>query len=103
MEHIVQFTISIDDDTITKRVEERAEKIIIDEIRKKVENAFFAKSYYGTPTKDLGEWSERLFIGFLDEHKAEILECAAKYLAEKLAKTKAGRELLNGAKTEVET
>ena len=41
MEHIVQFAISIDDDTITKRVEERAEKVIIDDIRKKVENAFF--------------------------------------------------------------
>lgn len=103
MEHIVQFAISIDDDTITKHVEERAEKVIIDDIRKKVENAFFAKSYYGNPTNDPGTWSERLFIDFLDEHKAEILECAAKYLAEKLAKTKAGRELLNGAKPEGET
>ena len=96
MEHIVQFAIGIDDDAIIKRIEERAEKVIIDELHKKVEGAFFAKSYYGTPTNEPGAWSERLFIGFLDEHKAEILECAAKYLAEKLAKTKAGKELLNG-------
>ena len=103
MEHIVQFAIGIDDDAIVKRVEERAEKIIIDEIRKKVENAFFAKSYGGNVTNNPGAWSERLFMDFLAEHKTEILECAGKYLAEKLAKTKAGRELLNGAKTEVQT
>lgn len=98
MEHIVQFAIGIDDETIVKRIEERAEKVIIDDIRKKVESAFFARSYYGKPTNDPGEWSELLFKAFLDEHKKEILECAAKYLAEKLAKSKAGRELLNGAK-----
>lgn len=98
MEHIVQFAIGIDDDAIVKRVEERAEKMIIDELRKKVEGAFFAKSYYGNPTNEPGAWSERLFMDFLAEHKAEILECAGKYLAEKLSKTKAGRELLNGVK-----
>ena len=102
MEHIVQFAIGIDEDAIITRVEDRAEKVIIDELQKKVENAFFAKSYYGTPTNEPGEWSERLFLDFLDKHKAEILECAGRYLAEKLAKTNAGRELLNGAKTEGE-
>lgn len=98
MEHIVQFAIGIDDDAIIKRIEERAEKAIIDELRKKVESAFFAKSYYGNITNEPGAWSERLFLDFLDKHKAEILECAGRYLAEKLAKTKAGKELLNGVK-----
>ena len=98
MEHIVQFAIGIDDDAIIKRVEERAEKVIIDELHKKVEGAFFAKSYYGNPTNEPGAWSERLFMDFLAEHKTEILECAGKYLAEKLSKTKAGRELLSGVK-----
>lgn len=96
MEHIVQFAIGIDDDAIVKRVEDRAEKMIIDELRKKVESAFFAKNYYGNATNEPGAWSERLFMDFLDKHKTEILECAGKYLAEKLAKTKAGKELLNG-------
>ena len=99
MEHIVQFAIGIDDDGIRKRVEERAEKQIVENIEQQVRDQLF-ESYYciGHADKNspLSDCSKRLIENFLEKHKDEMLEKAAAYLAEKLARSKAGKALLDG-------
>lgn len=99
MEHIVQFAIGIDDDAITKKIEERAEEQIIKSIEKTVRNKLFESHYYRADADEnspLSDYSKRLVEGFLEKNKDEILEKAAAYLAEKLAKSKAGKALLSG-------
>ena len=43
MEHIVQFGIGIDDESIRKRIEETAEKQIIETLTKDVKSTIFEK------------------------------------------------------------
>ncbi len=96
MEHIVQFAISIDDQTIANRIMENAEKQIIKEIERQVRNSLFGH-YYGRDAdekSELNEYSKRIVESFLTTHKDEILEKAAVHLADKLVKTKAGKALL---------
>mgnify|MGYP002508119774 CR=1 FL=1 len=99
MEHIVQFAIGIDDDGIRKRIEERAEKQIIENIEQQVRDSLFETHYYRADADEnspLSDYPKRLVEGFLEKNKDEILEKAAAYLAEKLAKSKAGKALLSG-------
>lgn len=98
MEHILQFAVNIDDETIVKRIEENAEKTITAELKKKIEKAMFTNNFYGEPTNTLSEWTAAYLKVFLDDHKAEIIECAGRYLAEKLSKTKAVKEMVEGLK-----
>lgn len=100
MEHIVQFAIGIDDEAIVKRVEENAEKVIINELQAQIKKTIFDKDYFGRPTETLSTWAESHLDGFLEKHKTEIIECAGKYLAERLARTKAAKEVLEGVKNE---
>ena len=97
MEHIVQFAIGIDDNAIVKRIEESAEKQIIQSIEQSVRNKLFESSYYrgnADERSPLSDYSKRLIEIFLEKHKDEILEKAAAHLAEKLARSKAGKALL---------
>lgn len=99
MEHIVQFAIGIDDDGIRKRIEERAENQIVENIEQQVRDHLFESYYYkGHADKNspLSDYSKRLIENFLEKHKDEMLEKAAAYLAEKLARSKAGKALLEG-------
>lgn len=99
MEHIVQFGISIDDDRIAKTIEEKAEKDILQHLRRRIDNTLFESRYYGgrgDPNEGLSDWAKTRFDGWLDDNKDAIIDCAGKYLAEKLSRTKAARELLKG-------
>ena len=98
MEHIVQFAIGIDDDKIRERVVETAEKQIIKDIEQQVRNQLFEHRYYGQNADEkspLNEYSKRIIDKFLEKHKDEILEKTVVYLAEKLARSKRGREVIN--------
>lgn len=91
MEHIVQFAIGIDDEAIVDRVTENAEAQIIKDIEQQVRNRLFEARYYGrNADKDspLNDYSKRVIDGFLEKHKDEIIEKAAKYLAGKLMNSK---------------
>lgn len=95
MEHIIQFGIGVDDDAIRKRIEENAESIILKNIEDGVRSTLFEKDYYGrgyskVPTSYLDEKID----AFLESHKDEILEMAAAKLADRLAKSKRGKEIL---------
>lgn len=95
MEHILQFAIGIDDDAIVKRIEENAEKTITKDLRAKVGKLMFGVGYGGGELDNITGWTESMFREYLDEHKEEIVRLAAKFLAERLAKSKAAREMLN--------
>ena len=103
MEHSVQFGIGIDDDSIRANVEKNAEKVIIADIKQEVMNKLFESGYYRGNARSgdpLSDYSKQLIEGFLEKHKDEILDKTAKYLADKLVRTKAAKELLNGEKGE---
>ena len=99
MEHIVQFAIGIDDDTIVKKVSENAEKEIIKNLQQQVSNKLFESCYWNKdadPKRDpLSDYSKYLVENFLEQHKTEILEKAAAHLADKLARSKKGKEIFN--------
>lgn len=102
MEHIVQFAIGIDDEAIRNRVTENAEKQIIQRIEQSVRNKLFESHYYRRDADEnspLSEYSKRLVDEFLEKHKEELLEKTAGYLAAKLARSKAGKNLLTDEKS----
>lgn len=103
MQHIVEFAISLDDETIKKNIAENAEKEIIREIKQDIMNKVFSPSYYGanaTANSPLSEMSMDIVRGFFADNKEAILDKAAEKLADKLARTKAGKAALQRADTE---
>jgi hypothetical protein len=100
MEHIVQFAIGIDDNAIVKRIEENAEKTITEELKKKVASRIFQNGYRGEFEGALTVYAETLVEKWFKDHKTEIIECAGKHLAERLVKTKAVKEMVEGLKNE---
>lgn len=97
MEHILQVAIGIDDDAIVKRIKENAEKNITKDLRDKVGEILFGYNRWtGKEADAITGWTESLFMRYLEEHKSEIIELAAKCLAEKLSRTKAVKEMLAG-------
>lgn len=99
MEHIVQFAIGIDDDAITKRVTENAEKEIIKDLKQDVANKIFQPYYYkgnADPKRDhLSCFSENLVKAFFEENKEYIIDKAAAILADRLFRSKKGKEILD--------
>lgn len=101
MEHIMQIAISVEDEKIVKKVEETAESQIIQILTDRVENAISEKRGWRnekrdyTPLKNMvSEQVEKI----LQENKEFILSEASKILADKLARSKAGKEVLQGLK-----
>ena len=95
MEHIVQFGIGIDDDAIRKRIEEGAEKQILKNIEDDVQSTLFERDYYGKNYKKVPtDYLNRKIDEFLEKHKDKILEMASTKLADKLARSKRGKEIL---------
>ena len=92
MEHIVQFAISIDDRAIEDRIKKTAERQIVEAIQKKVEDELFEMSYGHRVS--CADWVKRKVDAFLEENRNEIIERASVQLAERLLRTKAGKELL---------
>lgn len=98
MEHIVQFAISMDDNAIKQRVEEAAEKTIINNLQQEVRDKLFEPGDYcrrsTKPGDPLSSFSESLIEDFLSDNKDELLDKAALYLANRLCKTKAAKEII---------
>lgn len=96
MEHIVQFAIGIDDEAIRKNISEHAENIITKQLLDDVERIIFDTDSWGrTINKSrASSFTERQFEKFLEDNRGDILEIAGKYLADKLVRTKRGKEIL---------
>lgn len=90
MDHLVQFTISIDDAHIAKMVEEKAAKALTDEVLKIV------KAEIGTPrdyySNGMSDKALREFRELLDVNKDYIVQEAAKEIANRVMKSKKSRE-----------
>ena len=99
MEHIVQFAVGIDDERIVNLVTEHAEKEIIKDLKQDVANRIFQPYYYkgnADPKKDrLSCFSENLVKEFLEENKEYIIDKAATILADRLFRSKKGKEILD--------
>lgn len=108
MEHIFNIAINMDDETIKRQVAEKAEKEIMANLQKEVGRVIFERTtnYYdygnrnskGYDEHHLSDWSKRQFESFLCEHKDEIIAGAAKELADRLSRTKAGKAILDNIK-----
>lgn len=101
MEHIIQMAISVEDEKIVKKVEEAAENQIIETLTDRVEDVISEKRGWHrddrdyTPLKNMvSEQIKRI----LEENKGFILSEASKILADKLARSKVGKEILQGLK-----
>lgn len=99
MEHIVQFAIGMDDNAIKQRVEDAAVKTIIDNIQQEVRDKLFTPCDYSRsrskPGDPLSEYSKNLVNDFLSENKDELLDKAALYLADRLCRTKAAKDIIS--------
>lgn len=97
MEHIVQFAISIDDERITANVEQNAEKQIVKDLKQEVLNKLLTSRYYhGSATQDdpFSSLSESIIKQVFKEHEEQIIDKAAALLADKLARSKKAKAIL---------
>ena len=102
MEHIVQFGIGIDDEAIRKIVMEKAEKSILNDLKKQIrtdiDNQIFVidNGWYGNENRRVGlqDWVKDLVVKLLEDHKTEIIERASERLADKMSRTKVIKEAM---------
>lgn len=97
MEHIVQFAIGIDDETIQNRIEEHAYSDVLNKLTKNAVDSVFSHS--SAYTRDImweGLMGEAL-QSFLEERKDEIIDKAANMLADRFQRTKKYREAMGTA------
>ena len=102
MEHIVQFGIGIDDEAIRKIIMEKAEKSILDDLKKQIrtdiDNQIFVidRGWSGKDRKkvDLQDWVKDLVVKTLENNKEQIIEMASEKLADKMSRTKAVKEAM---------
>ena len=91
MDHLVQFTISIDDKHIAQKVENEAAKAMQDEVLK------VCKSYIGCEHTSWGDGQpgpalKKPIDDFMSDNREEIIDKAADKLAERLSRTKSVKE-----------
>ena len=102
MEHIFNIAINMDDETIKRQVAEKAEKEIMANLQREVGRVIFERDSYsyrynnskGYNENHLSDWAKMQFDNFLKNHKDEIIAGATKELADRLARSKAGKAIL---------
>lgn len=106
MEHIFNIAINMDDETIKQKVAEKAEKEIMSNLQREVGRVIFERTNYydygrnskGYDENHLSSWAKMQFEDFLKKYKDEIITGAAKELADRLVRTKAGKAILENLK-----
>lgn len=83
MERLIQFTVDFDDATVKSRIEERAYKVIADDLKSDVRRNVI--NNYG----ELTAFGEAIIRNFLTENNDKIIERAGQIIAEKAMRTKA--------------
>ena len=92
MEHIVQFGINIDDEAIKKYVVEMATKDLKSKLEEDIKSIVAGQPWMFS--NKVKEYAEKYADQFFTENKEEIIERTANKLMEKLARTKAVKEML---------
>lgn len=102
MEHIFQIGINVEDEKIIKAVEQNAEREIIKMLCEKVESIIYERNYWSRKSPSdltpLREMVRERIDNLLAENKEFILKTASDTLADKLARSKAGKAILEGVK-----
>ena len=93
MEHIVQFAINIDDQTIKNRLEENAYSDICKKLEKDALETIPRR--YGRPLWD--DLIEGALADMLQDNKDEIVNLAAEKLVESYKRSKAYRDTMKNA------
>ena len=91
----MQISINLDGDALKKTIEQRAEKEIVEETKKQIKEAIFKPSYsYSySPTKgNLDDWIINYIKEVIQENKDQIIEAAARDLADSMRRSKPVRE-----------
>lgn len=96
MEHILQFAINIDDNTIKQNIEAKAEKQVIEQVASAIKSSIIDK--WGSLTFT----SETIIRTVMEEHKDEIIKLAAENVAESMKRSKKYREALANIVEEIE-
>lgn len=107
MEHIVQIAFDFDDERVRQTIENTVKKEVIDGIQTDITEALLHN--FGSWNGAWNRSKENALVDlmrertdeFLKENKDVILEAAAKNLSERLARSKKGKELLEGLEKEV--
>lgn len=94
MEHIINFAISVEDERIVKSIEKNVEQNVTNAIRAKVEDIICNRYRYRDEKEPLKNMINECIRNVLEENKDYILENAYKTLADRLLRSKAGKELL---------
>ena len=92
MEHIVQFGISIDDETIRKRVIECAYNDVVKQLVEEAKKDVGLKHSYYRPTDSWRDIIDRALQDYFNENKDLIIELAAEKLANSYKRTKSFKE-----------
>lgn len=90
MEHLVSFTVSLDDDHIEELVLKSAVKEITKELTKKVEKIIYKRDTWSGD--DLSQDVCNTIRDFMEINREDIINRAAGKLAESLKRTKAVKE-----------
>ena len=103
MEHIVQIAFDFDDERVRQTIENTVKKEVIDGIQADITKALLRNfgSWNCSKESALVDLMRERTDNILKENKDVILEAAAKNLSERLAKSKKGKELLEGLEKEV--
>lgn len=91
MDHLVQFTISIDDAHIAQMVEKEASKALKDEVINVCQSHIGCKREYWGNTEP-GPMLKKAVDQFMNDNREEIIDKAADKLAERLSRTKIVKE-----------
>lgn len=98
MEHLIQFTYSVDDDRISQQLQDMAVRDVIKRFDEAVLRAARKQRGWsrGYDTFDDAaiDFLQHSIDDFVREHADAIINAAGKCLAEKLCRTKRGKELL---------
>ena len=94
MEHIVQFAISIDDETIQNRIEEHAYTDVLNKLTKNAVDSVFAHTSAYSRELMWEKLLDNALQSFLEERKDEIIDKAAHMLADRFQRTKKYREAM---------
>lgn len=94
MDHLVQFTISIDDKHIAEMVEQKAAKALEDEVLKICREYIYDDRDNYWQQDQLGEPIKKEIRAFFDANKDAIIDEASKKVAEKMMRTKGIKEAL---------
>ena len=89
MDHLVQFTISIDDTHISNLVEKEAARVLSDEVIKVVKKTVGDDSYWGD---GMSKQALAEVYKFLEAHQDYIIQETAKEIANRVMRSKKTKE-----------